>query len=38
MWKSDLAALQLIFKGQEAVSSLETVVAKYLINMTPEND
>jgi nucleoside-diphosphate kinase len=36
MWESDLTALQLISKGKKAADSLETVVAKYLINQTPE--
>jgi nucleoside-diphosphate kinase len=31
-WESDVQALQLIFKGQKAASSLETVVAKYIPN------
>ncbi|HUI91821.1 MAG TPA: nucleoside-diphosphate kinase [Chitinivibrionales bacterium] len=31
-WKSDLDALRLIYKGQKAACSVETVVAKYLIN------
>jgi nucleoside-diphosphate kinase len=37
MWESDLNALELILKGKKAASSLETVVAKYLINQTPES-
>jgi nucleoside-diphosphate kinase len=37
MWESDLKALEMIFKGKKAASSLETVVAKYLINETPES-
>jgi nucleoside-diphosphate kinase len=36
MWESDLTALELIFRGKKAASPLETVVAKYLINETPE--
>ncbi|UCF99004.1 MAG: nucleoside-diphosphate kinase [Spirochaetaceae bacterium] len=32
MWKSDLEALRLIQKGEEASCSLRTVVAKYLLN------
>ena len=37
MWASDLTALQLISKGKKAADSLETIVAKYLINQTPES-
>ena len=37
MWASDLTALQLISKGKKAADSLETVVAKYLINQTLES-
>ena len=37
MWESDLTALQLISKGKKAADSLETVVAKYLINQTLES-
>jgi nucleoside-diphosphate kinase len=36
-WESDLQALYLIYKGSPAPCSLETVVAKYLINRTREN-
>jgi len=31
-WKSDLDSLRLLAKGQTAPATLETVVAKYLIN------
>jgi len=31
-WQSDLEALQLIYKGKQSHCSLESVVAKYLIN------
>ncbi|OGP92404.1 MAG: hypothetical protein A2Z19_02155 [Deltaproteobacteria bacterium RBG_16_54_18] len=37
MWESDLTALELISKGKKAADSLETIVAKYLINQTPES-
>jgi nucleoside-diphosphate kinase len=32
VWESDLAALQAISKGERAACSLQTVVAKYLVN------
>jgi hypothetical protein len=32
VWKSDIDALRSLRKGEEAQSTLETVVAKYLIN------
>jgi nucleoside-diphosphate kinase len=37
VWSSDLSALQQISKGKKAESSLETVVAKYLINQMSED-
>jgi nucleoside-diphosphate kinase len=37
MWESDVKALQLIYQGQPAPCSLQTVVAKYLTNETPED-
>jgi nucleoside-diphosphate kinase len=37
VWKSDLDALHLISQGQKAPCSLETVVAKYTINMEKES-
>jgi nucleoside-diphosphate kinase len=36
VWKSDLETLRVLKKGQQALSSLETVAAKYLINYTAE--
>lgn len=33
VWESDLAALRLIFQGKPAACSLQTVVAKYLVNL-----
>lgn len=36
-WKSDLEALSMIQEGKEASCSLESVVAKYLINGMQEN-
>ena len=36
-WKSDLDSLQSILRGEPAASSLEGVVAKYLINRTRED-
>jgi nucleoside-diphosphate kinase len=36
IWKSDLKALELIYQGRPAPCSLQTVVAKYLTNETPE--
>jgi nucleoside-diphosphate kinase len=37
MWESDLKALELIYEGRPAPCSLQTVVAKYLTNETPES-
>jgi nucleoside-diphosphate kinase len=37
MWESDVKALELIYQGKRASCSLQTVVAKYLTNETPEN-
>ncbi|MGE5238240.1 MAG: nucleoside-diphosphate kinase [Chloroflexota bacterium] len=37
IWRSDLDALRLLIKGQPAPSSLEAVVAKYLINERTED-
>ena len=37
VWKSDFDALQLLYRGLPTACSLETVVAKYLINESPEN-
>jgi nucleoside-diphosphate kinase len=37
MWESDVKALELIYQGKPAPSSLQTVVAKYLTNETPES-
>ncbi len=37
-WKSDIEALSLLSQGKEAPSSLEAVVAKYLINEKQEDD
>jgi nucleoside-diphosphate kinase len=36
MWESDVQALELICQGKPAPCSLQTVVAKYLTNETPE--
>ena len=36
-WQSDLETLTMLSEGKKASSSLETVVAKYLINRTQEN-
>ena len=36
MWESDVKALELIYQGKPAPCSLQTVVAKYLTNETPE--
>jgi nucleoside-diphosphate kinase len=36
MWESDVKALELIYQGKPALCSLQTVVAKYLTNETPE--
>jgi nucleoside-diphosphate kinase len=33
VWKSDLEALHLLYQGSSAPSSLETIAAKYLINI-----
>jgi nucleoside-diphosphate kinase len=37
MWESDVKALELVYQGKPAPSSLQTVVAKYLTNETPES-
>lgn len=37
VWKSDLDALRLIIKGQQATCTLECVAAKYLINIAQDN-
>jgi nucleoside-diphosphate kinase len=37
MWESDVKALELIYQGKPAPGSLQTVVAKYLTNETPES-
>jgi nucleoside-diphosphate kinase len=37
-WESDIEALRLLSQGKEAPSSLEAVVAKYLINEKQEDD
>jgi nucleoside-diphosphate kinase len=37
MWESDVKALELIYQGKPSPRSLQTVVAKYLTNETPEN-
>ena len=37
VWKSDFDALRLLSKGLPAVSSLEAVAAKYLMNYTVES-
>jgi len=36
-WKSDMETLRILMDGKPAVSSLETVVVKYLINENQEN-
>ncbi|MBI4684756.1 MAG: nucleoside-diphosphate kinase [Nitrospirae bacterium] len=37
VWKSDLEALRLLYKGQPSPCSLETVAAKYLVNYSQED-
>jgi nucleoside-diphosphate kinase len=37
MWESDVKALELIYQGKTTPCSLQTVVAKYLTNETPED-
>jgi nucleoside-diphosphate kinase len=37
MWESDFKALELVYQGKPAPCSLQTVVAKYLTNETPES-
>jgi nucleoside-diphosphate kinase len=37
VWKSDLDALQKIYKGEKSAVSLASVVAKYLVNKTLED-
>jgi hypothetical protein len=33
VWKTDLEALNLLYQGSSSASSLETIAAKYLINI-----
>ncbi|MEJ2696789.1 MAG: nucleoside-diphosphate kinase [Candidatus Sulfobium sp.] len=38
VWRSDLEGLRMIREGKKGPVALETVAAKYLINLSQEND